>query len=77
MNTWSWNPERTRKLIEVRGLRRDFIAKQAGISRQYLNEILIGRRPGPDVISKLADVLTTNSDYLNCESDDPSDARSA
>lgn len=40
--------------IENRGIRQDWLAKQLGISPQYLTHIKVGRRPVPDWLPEKA-----------------------
>lgn len=59
-----WNPERTRDLIEKRGLTRKFIAQNCGLKSDSLDHILAGRKPGAGTLILMAQVLQTSVDYL-------------
>lgn len=57
--------ERVRELIELEGRTQRWVAKQCGISDNYLSQILSGDRdPSLPVIKMLASVLKTDEDAL-------------
>lgn len=53
MTPAEWDPTKLRAEIEKRGLKRSYVAEQLGLSRGSLNQILNGRKPGPQTV-KLA-----------------------
>lgn len=48
-----WDPSKLRAEIDKRGLKRSFVAEKLGIAKGSLDQILQGRRPGPQTV-KLA-----------------------
>lgn len=60
--------ERAKQLIDEKGLRRRWVATQVGLVHSSLNQYLIGaRRPGREVVARLAILLGVSFDELFTE----------
>lgn len=60
-----WNVELARRLIEEKGLRRDFVAANIGITSHTLSSYLIGRlKPSKAVLINMARLLDTTVQEL-------------
>ena len=53
MKAPEWDSTKLKAEIDKRGLKRSFVAEQLGLSKGSLDQILNGRKPGPQTI-KLA-----------------------
>lgn len=63
----SWNHERAKELIAIRGRTRRWVAEQCGLEVKSLNNILRGRKPGRPVLKLMARALETTEGYLDGE----------
>ena len=55
-----WNPARAKKLIELRGRTRRWVARQCGVEPKTFNHYLAGKRnPSMPVLMLMAQVLET------------------
>lgn len=56
---------RLREMLDFQGRRRDWLARQVGISDSHLSNILVGRHPAmPDTAERIAAVLHLPLDVL-------------